>query len=553
MKNLNYRQKSLIIIAAVLLSGFVFGLIFSSGEKYSFPAPLTTVDEGTTDLSDKAIVADETFSVSASSAARTSFRDKLLKVDDTFTANLPIILIDTNGKRPSAHVAWSDEAQCFLPREGDPYVTGTVAVIDNKNGTNCLTDRPALKSEVRLRRRGNSSVNYDKRQYLLKLTGEDGKPNRQDVLGMGAESEWVLNGSFIDKTQIRNYLAYSLAGEIMPYTPDARFCEVIWKEDDSYSYEGVYLMIENITVGKNRVDLPSFSENSVYLPFLIRRDRYDPKGNLLENYSTRNDLLYGRLDIKWPSKKVLSEESVARITDRIDQFEEALFAEDYDDFIKYRDYIDIDSFVDYFIINEFLINYDAGFNSTYMYSDYSGKLTMGPVWDFDGAMDNDKSKDAVLRTTAFHSAPWFRQMLRDPRFTLQIIERYKELRKSILSDESIQAFIDATVKGLGSAADREWARWGYFYRDGKYLRTEYAGQQDRNTKSFQEEIEKIKYVLSVHGTWMDEHLDSLYQFTDPDAPPNWIKQETEQDWGSLLAVTFIIGFFVAVTLVQRVE
>lgn len=425
--------------------------------------------------------------------------------------------------------------------------------MDGKNKTNCLSDDPVLESAVRLRRRGNSSVNYDKHQYLLKLTNDAGGSNNQDVLGMGADDEWVLNGSFIDKSLLRNYLAYTLIGEIMPYTPDSRFCEVVWKDGDRYKYEGLYLVIENVTVGKNRVDLPAFSENSTYLPFLLRRDRYDPNGVMLDNYSTRNDLLYGRLDIKWPGKTTLSEFSIQRITNQIDSFEEVLFAEDYSQFSQYKDYIDMGSFVDYFVLNEFLISYDAGNNSTYLYSDYSGKLTMGPVWDFDGTMDNYRYEEANLHSTAFHNAPWFRQMLRDPEFTWLIVERYRELRQSILSDKAIQSFIDQTVERLGSAIDRDWARWGYYYQAGGYLKSEYPGLKDRNTKTHAEEVEKLKTVLSQHGAWMDEHLDSLYQFSDPDALQISPESEEEHRWGSPLAAVFVIAFFVSVTLIQRLE
>lgn len=554
MAQLTYRQKSILILLGVLLLSVLLAVVFRPEDGYHFPEPLSTVDEGTTDLSDKAIVVDESFLINEHGAGRTSFRDKQIVIDNKFTSNLPLVVIDTYGDRPPAHVEWNDEMACFLPREGiDPYVIGTVSILDNENGTNCLSDEPVLESNVRLRRRGNSSTNYDKHQYLLKLVDEEGRPNRQNVFEMGADSEWVLNGSLIDKSQLRNYLAYALIGEIMPYTPDACFCEVIWRNDGTYTYEGLYLMIENMTVSKYRVDLPAFSENSEYLPFLLRRDRYDPNGVLLDNYSTRNKLLYGFLDIKWPGESTLSQSSIQRITDEIDRFEEALFAEDYNKFVQYRNYIDMDSFVDYFALNEYLISYDAGYNSTYIYSDYSGKLIMGPVWDFDGAMDNDRYEDAFLYTTAFHSAPWFQQMLRDPEFTRLIVERYQELRQSILSDASIQAFIDGTVEGLGSAIDRDWARWGYYYRDGNYLKKEHPGQPDRNTQTYEEEVEKLKRVLSTHGAWLDEHMDSLYQFADPNAEEPGPEPPEERSWGGALALVYISIFFVSIALVQRLE
>lgn len=554
MKQLTYWQKCLLINLGILALSVLLAVVFIPEEGYRFPEPLSTVDEGTTDLSDKAIVADETLEVSNVTYGRTNYRGKRIYIDESFTSNLPLIVLDTNGKRPPAHIVWDNIGKQYVPNENEEiYISGTVSVLDNSGGENCLADTPAAESGLQLRRRGNSSVHYDKPQYLLKLVDENGKRNRLDLLHMGADNEWALNVSFIDKSLLRNYLAYTAAGQIMPYVPDVRFCEVIWRDGEKYTYEGVYLLIEKIKVGKDRVDLPNFSENSKNLPFLIRRDRYEPDRLLLNNYSRENELLPGVLRVEWPDSTDLSDDSVQRITDQIDRLEHVLFAEDYDTFLQYRDMVDIDSFVDYLILNEFFINYDAGFHSTYFYSDYGGKLTMGPVWDFDGAMDNYHRQSANLHTAAFFMAPWFKQILRDPEVTVRVMERYHELRQSILSDKSIQAFIDGTVKGLGSAIDRDGARWGYFYWEGDYLEQEYPGQPNRNTKTYAEEIEKLKTVLSTHGEWLDENFDTLYQLVDPNAPEYQPEPPKERHWGSALALLYVAIFFISIALVQRSE
>lgn len=550
------KQKSMLIITALLLVPITLGLLFGADDGYHFPTPLVTMDEGTTDLSGQAIKVDESFHPGDElSAAATNYRDKEIIIDETFVSNLPLVVLDTNGVEPPRHTYFDEELRYAVTLENvEPFVEGTISLLDSGRGVNRLSDLPVLSSRVRLRRRGNSSEYFDKHQYLLKLLEEDGSPNRQDILGMGADDEWILNISFIDKSLLRNYLAYTAAGEIMPYVPDAQFCEVVWKDGDTYKYRGVYLMLESIKVGKRRVDLPAFSENAEYLPALMRRDRYNPEGVMLNNYARNNELLYGCLEVKWPNKSLLTKENLKRLTKQVDLFEKALFAPDYNEFLTYRNYIDIDSFVDYFIINEFFINYDAGNNSTYMYYDYSGKLTMGPIWDFDGAMDNYKDADADPTTTAFQYAPWFRQMLRDPEFGRLIMERYHELRASILSDRSIQTFIDDTVKGLGSAIDRDWARWGYFYQYGGFLKEEYPGQPDRNTKTHSQEVEKLKNVLSVHGNWLDENMNFVYQFTDPaDKTPQQTQTQKEPGYGNLLALVYVAIFFVSIALVHRVS
>lgn len=340
----------------------------------------------------------------------------------------------------------------------------------------------------------------------------------------------------------------------MPYTPDAEFCEVLWKDENDYRYQGVYLMMESVKVGKYRVDLPQYSENSSITPALMRRDRYNVNGIMLENYATQNGLTSGYLDVEYPDKEVVSEKGIQNITEQVNRFERALYADTWEEFVEYRNYIDMQSFVDYFILNEYFLNYDAGYNSTYIYMNYSGKLSMGPVWDFDQAMDNNQTVSADLQTTAFHSAPWYDRILRDPVFTAAVIERYAELRESILSDESVEDFVEETVAYLGPAIDRDWARWGYYYTAGGYLEVDDPEEGDRNTRTHQEEVEKILDVLSGHGAWLDEHMDSLYQFKMISLEEAQAMAAVETvDYRPALAVVFVAVFLISIKLVLEYE
>lgn len=44
-------------------------------------------------------------------------------------------------------------------------------------------------------------------------------------------------------TAVRNYMFYNLAGEMMDYAPNVRYCEVIVDG----VYQGLYLLRENVT------------------------------------------------------------------------------------------------------------------------------------------------------------------------------------------------------------------------------------------------------------------------------------------------------------------
>lgn len=548
------KRISLLLIAALLLGGLA--LLSLQKNRYQFPAVPAPVGGESTDLSDRSITAGSDFvpEERAGIPGWTNYSDKELRVDESFASNLPLVVIDTGSQKPQRGVVWDSEREYYVPTGEDPYAYGEIVIIDQPEGENRPGDEPQTRSLCKVKLRGNSSGNYDKKQYLIKLIDENGKAEKQDVLGMGSDSEWILNVSFIDKSLLRNYLAYMTAGEIMPYTPDVRFCEVLWKDENGYRYQGVYLMVESIKTGENRVDLPQYSENSAVTPALLRRDRYNESGLMLENYATELGLTSGFLDVEYPDKKDLSERGVRNITEQVDRFERALYAEDWDAFVQYRNYVDLQSFVDYFVLNEFFLNYDAGYNSTYLYMNYSGKLTMGPVWDFDQAMDNNETIAADLHTTAFHSAPWFDRMLQDPEFTAALIRRYAELRRSILSDESIRDFVQQTIDYLGPAIGRDWARWGYYYTQGGYLKPVDPAGTDRNTRTHQQEVDRILNVLSEHGAWMDEHLDSLYQFKMCSLEQAEASLAAEKkDYRPALAVVFVAGIFISVRLVMRHE
>lgn len=548
------RKISFILIAFLFAAGGI-ACAFQT-ETWKFPKVQRPVKSETTDLSEKQIKVGEDFvpREKENVTGRTNYCDKEMLVDENFASNLPLVIIDTGEQKPKRGVVWDGGKGYYVPTGEDPYASGEIFIVNNRSGVNRPVDHARTHSFCKLKVRGNSSGNYDKRQYLIKLTDEGGKPEKQNILDMGSDSEWILNVSFIDKSLLRNYLAYTAAGEIMPYTPDAEFCEVLWKDENDYRYQGVYLMMESVKVGKYRVDLPQYSENSSITPALMRRDRYNVNGIMLENYATQNGLTSGYLDVEYPDKEVVSEKGIQNITEQVNRFERALYADTWEEFVEYRNYIDMQSFVDYFILNEYFLNYDAGYNSTYIYMNYSGKLSMGPVWDFDQAMDNNQTVSADLQTTAFHSAPWYDRILRDPVFTAAVIERYAELRESILSDESVEDFVEETVAYLGPAIDRDWARWGYYYTAGGYLEVDDPKEGDRNTHTHQEEVERILNVLSRHGAWMDEHMDSLYQFKMISLEEAQAMAAVETvDYRPALAVVFVAVFLISIKLVLEYE
>lgn len=436
-------------------------------------------------------------------------------VDEGFSSHLPIVILDTNGIDPP--ITTYSEGERFVTIEGiEPYVSGTLSLLDSPTGENKLSDEPVVVSNMMIKRRGNSSMLYEKAQWMVKLQTESGQDNDVDLLGMGAEHEWVLNGSMADKSMLRNYLAYSTASEMSLLAPDSQFCEVLIRNGDTYVYQGVYLLCESIKQGVDRVPIQEYETTRAVNSYLIRRDRFEENVTMLDTYARNMGYSTEWMELLYPTKNNVAQEMIEYVENDINQLEKVLYSDDEDVFVAYHQMIDVDSFVDYFLLNEFFASYDSGNFSTYFYKDLGGKLTMGPVWDFDGTMDNYIYEPLETQYLAFQTKPWFEQLCQDRAFVRALQDRYIELRTSVLSSVNIEAKINEIVAHLGGAQQREWARWGHWYTtQNKYSLEDYQQEEGtiiyRNATNYTDEVNRIKSALYEHGEQIPAALQALYE------------------------------------------
>jgi hypothetical protein len=170
--------------------------------------------------------------------------------------------------------------------------------------------------------------------------------------------------------------------------------------------------------------------------------------------------------------------------------------------------IDIDSFIDYFLINEFTLNYDAGWLSTYIYKDIDGKFKMC-IWDFNSACDNYQDTYLKPNSLQFQYNVWYVMLMKDEKFTEKIIDRYYELRKTYLSEDYLNTYIDKTTEYLGDAVQRNFEKWGYSFEEGYDL----LYPSDRNPRSYEEAKTLLKSVIIYRGNWLDENIHTLRQYS----------------------------------------
>lgn len=430
--------------------------------------------------------------------------------------HLPLVIIDTGGEAiPGVPVYPEEEGRevFTLTAEGEAMLSAHISIQDDESRNHHPSDAPDLESDMLIRVRGNSSRYFEKPSYLIRLTDQDGDYADHEVMGMDAHYEWALYGPYLDKTLIRNYMWYNIAGEMMDYSPNVRFCEVILNG----TYQGLYVMVETITNGEDcRVNVSEPVDNTTSTGFVLRLDRgssTDLKN--IENF-TYYTYLFDRdfahcINIVYPKSGALTQEMADAIEQEFSDFEKALYSFDYNTYTYgYQNWIDVNSFADYFILNEFTQNYDAGYLSTYLCKDIGERYQM-IIWDFNSACNNYQN-DISLEGFQMQNTPWQKMLTRDEDYDRRIIDRYRMWRESCLSEAYLLNYVEETIAFLGDAVERNFQVWGHTFEEYRPLEPD-----SRNPSGYGEAVEQLKDYIRRRGAWMDAYIEVVQQYGHPSA------------------------------------
>jgi hypothetical protein len=428
------------------------------------------------------------------------------------SSNLPIIVINTNGQT--------------IPDE--PKITADMGIIYNGEGKrNNLTDQFNIyNGKIGIEKRGHSSQMFDKKQYGIELRNNNGNDIKVSILGMPEESDWVLNASYIDRSLLRNVLAYKLSNDLGRYASRTRYCELVLNGE----YRGIYIIQEKIKRDKNRVDIKKINKtdnsgDALTGGYIIKIDRVDPGDKYWTSPypavlgSTKSPITY---IIEYPKASDITAEQFIYIQNYVTEFEKIMRSAFYrDPFAGYYNYIDIDAFVDYYLINEFSKNTDAYRLSAFMYKNKDsekGKLVMGPAWDFDisfGLADYDdgfspSGWQALKHYEGLWNAPfWTTNLMIDPVFKNKLAKRWHELKNNILSTSVINNFIDENVSYLSEAQQRNFTKWNDLFNP-----LVYTWPNKNKFSNYLDEINYLKNWISQRSAWLDSNLPLDYSFVE---------------------------------------
>ena len=354
----------------------------------------------------------------------------------------------------------------------------TTTTLSSKKKVPARMQAGTYDGAIGIKLRGNSSLSFNQKKYTIELRDENGKEKDFSLLGLPANSDWVLLAPYNDVSMMRDPMAFQLWRDMGHWGPRTEMVE-LYVDDD---YRGIYILSEAIKRGEQRVNVSKLKKTDIEGReltggYILRIDAYD------EDDATFASKVPGigegimTSQIVWsciyPKKKNLQEEQLAYIKAFVDSVELTIQSEHFTDpRWGYARFIDVPSFVDYFIHTELSLNADGYKRSAYFYKEKDkedgsiGKLFAGPVWDYNLAYGNCNFCNANnIEAWCFEGgntqptpALWQR-LLQDPSFRKAVKKRYKELRKGILSDEAIGKYIDAQAKLLQPYVDRHFKKY----------------------------------------------------------------------------------------------
>ncbi len=379
------------------------------------------------------------------------------------SSNLPIIVINTNG------ATIVDE----------PKITADMGIIFNgENVRNNVSDPfNYYNGKIGIEIRGQSSQMFPMKSYSLELRDAAGSSVEKSLFGMPKEADWVLYAPYTDKTLMRNFLAYTISNELGRWAAHCRFVEVMINGD----YKGIYVFMERIKRGSGRVNIAKMantdiSDDAVTGGYIFSLDK-EPNG-WFSSFAVPGSFnqIKRQFSYVYPKPENIVQAQKAYIKSYVDSFENVLASVNFQDKINgVRKFADLSSFIDYFIVNEVSRNVDGYRLSTFFYKDRNSKnrkIFAGPVWDYDLAFRNanycDGSKTSgwayqfniVCPNDGAGLIPfWWEKFMLDTAFTSDLRCRWKDVRKTAISDEHLNYIIDSIVALTNEARQRHFQRW----------------------------------------------------------------------------------------------
>lgn len=338
-----------------------------------------------------------------------------------------------------------------------------------------------VEANLRIRGRGNSTWGLPKKPYRLKFD------EKVSLLGEHKDKDWVLLANYSDKSMLRNHLAFAI-GKMsnLDWTPSSHFVEVVLNG----RYDGTYQLVEKVEISNHRVAVGDDG-------FILEVEARAPQEE--DSRFFMSDFINYAIDIKEPDVEY-DDENYNYAVNFVKEAENCLFSGNFD--LLWSQFFDINSFVDWYLIHEIAKNEDSMFHfSCYMNLKRNGKLSMGPIWDFDIAFGNVKEDNTTAMLPEglmLDWSAWYTRLMQDSRFVAKLKSRYDYFYSH---KAEIMNMINNDAWYLRLSVQENQNRWGTWYH--------YTYKQWDIWGSYQNEVQSLKTWLNTRMEWLKKEFDKM--------------------------------------------
>lgn len=399
--------------------------------------------------------------------------------------NLPIIYIDTPDKKAiTSKDIWTEGCSISI-RETDGTLT-------------------SLKSDNKVKGRGNSTWSAPKKPYAIKLDKKAG------LFGMPKSKRWDLLANYYDKTTLRNAVTMEIAKRCsgLAWTPSGQFVELFMNG----KFLGQYYLIEHIKVEKDRVNIPEMTTTDIEGLNLTG-------GYLMEIDARKDDATYGfstgllksslYYNFKSPDPDddgLPTPEQVDYIKNYITEMETVLKDEIRLKRGDYNEWMDRNSFVDYWLVYELSGNseprspYSVFVHKQRDTEQGKGLLFAGPVWDF------DRSYPENYKAFRIKESVYYDRLFMDPTFVKVVKDRWAVLKANLTASQNgIIDYFDNLRDSIESSSVRNDAM------PNSCNTTPVNGDE---TMTVKDAMDNMRTQLESKIAWMDMTIGALQGSTN---------------------------------------
>lgn len=353
-------------------------------------------------------------------------------------------------------------------------------------------------TQIQVSGRGNTTWNYPKKPYKFKFE------KRTEVLGMPKHKRWVLLANYIDKTMLRNDIAFYLGKQTsLAWTPKGYHVELVLNG----KHLGNYYLCEQVRIDKNRVNITEMKPKTELTDaddisggYLLELDWYYDEeykfyssiGVPSQGDASAKTVGPLKVNVKAPDADDLSTSQFNFIKQYFFSAEKTLYSENWlDSQDGYENYYDIQSFVDIYLVSELIHHHEWKWpKSTYLHKDKGGKLVAGPMWDYD--------YDTFTNRTGWYckNFMWYPRFFEDPEFKALVKKRWVELYPKFRG--AIQ-YIDTMKNKLKVSAESNIKIWGVPGNPNK----------ENSSTTYEQSVEKIQDRFTERIEWINNNISNL--------------------------------------------